>query len=41
MCIRDRVKTILQMAAVLTYGASTPVVKLGRLAGQYLSLIHI
>ncbi len=33
--IRDRVKTLLQMAAVLTYGASTPVVKLGRLAGQY------
>ncbi len=33
--IRDRVKTILQMAAVLTYGASTPVIKLGRLAGQY------
>ena len=33
--IRDRVKTILQMAAVLTYGASTPVVKLGRLAGQF------
>ncbi|RNI24416.1 class II 3-deoxy-7-phosphoheptulonate synthase [Flexivirga caeni] len=33
--IRDRVKTILQMAAVLTYGASTPIVKIGRLAGQY------
>ncbi|WP_425460988.1 class II 3-deoxy-7-phosphoheptulonate synthase [Leekyejoonella antrihumi] len=33
--IRDRVKTILQMAAVLTYGASTPVIKLGRIAGQY------
>ncbi|GAB3584753.1 class II 3-deoxy-7-phosphoheptulonate synthase [Calidifontibacter terrae] len=33
--IRDRIKTILQMAAVLTYGASTPVVKLGRIAGQY------
>ncbi|MDO5628890.1 MAG: 3-deoxy-7-phosphoheptulonate synthase class II [Mobilicoccus sp.] len=33
--IRDRVKTILQMAAVLTYGASTPVVKIGRMAGQY------
>ena len=33
--IRDRVKTILQMAAVLTYGASTPVVKVGRMAGQY------
>lgn len=33
--IRDRVKTILQMAAVLTYGASMPVVKIGRMAGQY------
>ena len=33
--IRDRVKTTLQMAAVLTYGASTPIVKIGRLAGQY------
>ncbi len=33
--IRDRVKTILQMAAVLTYGASMPVVKVGRMAGQY------
>ncbi|YAL84463.1 class II 3-deoxy-7-phosphoheptulonate synthase [Dermacoccaceae bacterium W4C1] len=33
--IRDRIKTILQMAAVLTYGASTPVVKVGRIAGQY------
>lgn len=33
--IRDRIKTVLQMAAVLTYGASLPVVKLGRMAGQY------
>ena len=33
--IRDRIKTILQMAAVLTYGASMPVVKVGRIAGQY------
>ncbi len=33
--IRDRIKTVLQMAAVLTYGASTPVVKVGRMAGQY------
>ncbi|WP_460446768.1 class II 3-deoxy-7-phosphoheptulonate synthase [Angustibacter aerolatus] len=33
--IRDRVKTILQMAVVLTYGASTPVIKLGRMAGQF------
>jgi len=33
--IRDRVKTILQMAAVLTYGASVPVIKVGRMAGQY------
>ncbi|WP_295699013.1 class II 3-deoxy-7-phosphoheptulonate synthase [Lapillicoccus sp.] len=33
--IRDRIKTVLQMAAVLTYGASVPVVKIGRIAGQY------
>jgi 3-deoxy-7-phosphoheptulonate synthase len=33
--IRDRIKTILQMAAVLTYGASVPVVKVGRMGGQY------
>lgn len=33
--IRDRVKTILQMAVVLTYGASMPVIKLGRMAGQF------
>ncbi|HOF36480.1 MAG TPA: 3-deoxy-7-phosphoheptulonate synthase class II [Dermatophilaceae bacterium] len=33
--IRDRIKTVLQMAAVLTYGASVPVVKVGRMAGQY------
>jgi 3-deoxy-7-phosphoheptulonate synthase len=33
--IRNKVKTILQMAVVLTYGASLPVIKLGRMAGQY------
>jgi len=33
--IRNRVKTMLQMAVVLTYGASMPVVKMGRMAGQY------
>ncbi|WKD57349.1 Phospho-2-dehydro-3-deoxyheptonate aldolase AroG [Corynebacterium capitovis DSM 44611] len=33
--IRANVRTLLQMAAVLTYGASLPVVKLGRIAGQY------
>ncbi|WP_165065039.1 class II 3-deoxy-7-phosphoheptulonate synthase [Marisediminicola senii] len=33
--IRNRVKTLLQMAVVLTYGASTPVVKMGRMAGQF------
>jgi len=33
--IRNRVKTILQMAVVLTYGASKPVVKMGRMAGQF------
>jgi 3-deoxy-7-phosphoheptulonate synthase len=33
--LRGTVKTLLQMAIVLTYGASMPVVKLGRIAGQY------
>jgi len=33
--IRARLKTVLQMAIVLTYGASVPVVKIGRLAGQF------
>jgi 3-deoxy-7-phosphoheptulonate synthase len=33
--IRGKVRTLLQMAVVLTYGASVPVVKVGRLAGQY------
>lgn len=33
--IRARVRTLLQMAIVLTYGASVPVVKMGRMAGQF------
>ena len=33
--IRSRVKTLLQMAVVLTYGASMPVIKMGRMAGQF------
>ena len=33
--IRLKVQTILQMAAVLTYGASMPIIKIGRMAGQY------
>jgi len=33
--IRNRVKTILQMAVVLMYGASMPVIKMGRMAGQF------
>ena len=33
--IRDKIKTILQMAVVLTYGASMPIIKMGRMAGQY------
>lgn len=33
--IREKIRTILQMAVVLTYGASVPVVKIGRMAGQY------
>ncbi len=33
--IRARLKTVLQVSVVLTYAASLPVVKLGRVAGQY------
>ena len=33
--IRARLQTVLQMSIVLTYAASLPVVKMGRLAGQY------
>jgi 3-deoxy-7-phosphoheptulonate synthase len=33
--IRDTFRVLLQMAVVLTFGASLPVVKLGRMAGQY------
>jgi 3-deoxy-7-phosphoheptulonate synthase len=33
--IRERLKIFLQMAAVLTYGATLPVVKVGRIAGQF------
>ncbi len=33
--IRAKIRTILQMAVVLTYGSSVPVVKIGRMAGQY------
>ncbi|WP_027284983.1 class II 3-deoxy-7-phosphoheptulonate synthase [Rubritepida flocculans] len=33
--IRDTFKVLLQMAVVLTFGAGMPVVKLGRMAGQF------
>jgi len=33
--IRDTFRVLLQMAVVLTYGAACPVVKLGRMAGQF------
>jgi 3-deoxy-7-phosphoheptulonate synthase len=33
--IRDTFKVLLQMAIVLTYGGQSPVVKIGRLAGQF------
>ena len=33
--IRDTFRVLLQMAVVLTYGAGMPVVKLGRMAGQF------
>ena len=33
--IRDKLRVILQMAVVLTYSSGVPVVKLGRMAGQF------
>jgi 3-deoxy-7-phosphoheptulonate synthase len=33
--IRGRLRTVLQMAVVLTYGSTLPVIKIGRIAGQY------
>src|SRR5580698_108400 len=33
--IRDKLKIILQMAVALTYAAGVPVVKVGRIAGQF------
>ena len=33
--IRDTFRVLLQMAVVLTFGGATPVVKVGRLAGQF------
>jgi 3-deoxy-7-phosphoheptulonate synthase len=33
--VRGKFQTLLQMAVVLTYAASVPVVKVGRMAGQY------
>ena len=33
--IRDTFKVILQMSLVLTYAASLPVIKVGRIAGQF------
>jgi 3-deoxy-7-phosphoheptulonate synthase len=35
VAIRQRLQILLQMAAVLTYGAALPVLKVGRIAGQF------
>jgi 3-deoxy-7-phosphoheptulonate synthase len=35
VAIRERLKILLQMAAVLTYGSALPVLKVGRIAGQF------
>jgi 3-deoxy-7-phosphoheptulonate synthase len=35
IAIREKLKVLLQMSAVLTYGATLPVVKVGRIAGQF------
>ena len=33
--VRAKLQTLLQMAVVLTYGASIPIIKIGRMAGQF------
>ncbi|MGD0684000.1 MAG: 3-deoxy-7-phosphoheptulonate synthase class II [Streptosporangiaceae bacterium] len=33
--VRGKLRTLLQMAVVLTYGAQVPIVKIGRMAGQF------
>ncbi len=33
--IREKLKVLLQMSAVLTYGATLPVIRVGRIAGQF------
>lgn len=33
--VRNKLRVLLSMAVVLTYGASVPIVKIGRMAGQY------
>ena len=33
--IRDTFKVLLQMAVILTYGSSLPIIKIGRIAGQF------
>jgi 3-deoxy-7-phosphoheptulonate synthase len=33
--IREKLKIMLQMSAVLTYGAALPIIKVGRIAGQF------
>jgi 3-deoxy-7-phosphoheptulonate synthase len=35
IAIRNRLKILLQMSAVLTFGATLPIVKVGRIAGQF------
>jgi 3-deoxy-7-phosphoheptulonate synthase len=35
VAIREKLRILLQMAAVLTYGAMLPIVKVGRIAGQF------
>ena len=35
IAIRERLKVLLQMSAVMTYGSTLPVIKVGRIAGQF------
>ena len=39
--IRDLFKVIIQMGAILTFGASCPIVKVGRIAGHFQAIAEI
>ncbi len=38
--VRDTFRVLLQMALVLTFGGSMPVIKVGRMAGQFAKYVR-